>query len=338
MDMRDADSPESKNHDDNALPDALPADRRVLLKTIAPALSVLVGVIAVGFLAHYLQSVFKENAENALRVTLALGALALGVVMSFGHRRQWVLPSIQMRAIIHQIRLGRAAIDEFSKFNPASLADLADEVKLLLQDMRQQRESIRELKEEVRLRIAQRETVLERTIATLRNQIVRDPLTGLFNRRMLEQLLPQLIAQCQNDHKDLTLMMIDIDCFKQFNAALGPAAGDEMLKSIGQIIHSTVREGDFACRYGGDEFVLLLPGCTPQASKRVSDRLDSLVNSLAETYKASARPRLSIGTCSLEELPDPSAAAFLKRADEHLYKVKESRKQTSQSRLPASAA
>jgi diguanylate cyclase (GGDEF)-like protein len=334
MDLHGPESHESKNPPQ----DTLPADRRVVLKTIAPALCMVAGVIGVGVLARYLQSVFADNGETVLRFTLALGALALGVAMSFGHRRQWVLPSVQMRALVHVIRVGRAPIEEFSTFNPASLGELAEEVKLLLQDLRLQRQSVKELKEEVRQRIAHRESVLERTVATLRNQIVRDPVTGLYNRRMLDQLLPQMIAQCHSDQKDLTVLMVDIDHFKQFNNVLGPAAGDGMLKSIGEIIHSTVRGGDFACRYGGDEFVIVLPDCTPAQSKRVAERLESLVNSLTETSKVPARPRLSIGICSLEEVPDTTGTALLKRADENLERVRQAHRASAMPKLPASAA
>src|SRR5580704_3007365 len=212
--------------------EALPSASSVLWKSAGPALLVLAGVAVVVLIAKLLPLFLDENTTRIfLRVVLVAAALCLSGAMTFRHRRQWVLPGIQMRRLIHEIRVGRAPIEEFTKFDPGSLHELAAEMKLLLHDLRQQRQSIVELKDEVRQRIANRTNVLERTIASLRNQAVRDPLTGLYNRRMLDQLLPQLIAQLQTEHKQLTLMMIDLDYFKNLNDTLGHAAGDELLKS-----------------------------------------------------------------------------------------------------------
>jgi two-component system, cell cycle response regulator len=310
----------------NLIEEKLPPARGVFLKTIAPGLLMLGGVFAVGGIARLLQSLLHQDADTVLRMTLAVGAISLGVTMALTHRRQWVLPSVQMRTLIHEIRVGRAPIEEFSKFRAGSLGELSAEVKSLLHDLRQQRQAVLDLQDEVRQRIAHRETVLERGMTALRNQVVRDSLTGLYNRRMFDQLLPQLISQCQTDHKPLTLLMMDVDHFKKLNDTLGHAIGDEMLKSVGQIIQSTIREGDFGCRYGGDEFVVILPGCEIAASKRVSDRLESLVYSLSVTYKIPNRPRLSIGACCVDELKEPNAANLLKIADERLYKIKQARR------------
>jgi diguanylate cyclase (GGDEF)-like protein len=297
----------------------------IFWNTVGPALLLLVGVAAVIGIAKLLPLFLKENSTLVLRSVLAAAAVGLSITMTLRHRRQWVLPGVQMRQLIHAIRVGRAPIEEFNQFNSGSLRELAAEVKLLLHDLRQQRQAVLDLKEEVRQRIANRTNVLERTIASLRNQAVRDPLTGLYNRRMLDQVLPQLIAQLHGENKSLTLMMIDLDYFKKLNDTLGHAAGDELLKSIGQMIQSTIRDGDFGCRYGGDEFVLLLPGCDIAYATRVGQRLQSLISSLGKTYKLSQGPQLSIGISTLADLSQPNAADLLKRADERLYEAKSKR-------------
>jgi diguanylate cyclase (GGDEF)-like protein len=322
MDISDNEASKSKNPAQDMLPPAC----GVFRKTVAPGVLLLGGVIAVSAIARLLQLLLPDQAETVLRMTLALGAVSLGITMAIAHRRQWVNPSVHMRDLIHDFRVGRVPIEEFSKLQAGSLNELAAEVKLLMHDLRQQRQAVLGLQDEVRQRIAQRETVLERNIAALRNQVVRDPLTGLYNRRLLDQLLPQLIQQSQADRKPLTLLMIDVDYFKKLNDTLGHAAGDDLLKSIGQIIQSTIRHGDIGCRCGGDEFVVLLPGCEVAQSKRVSDRLESLVQSLTETCKVAQRPRLSIGACSTSELKELNAVNLLKVADERLYKTKEARK------------
>jgi len=290
--------------------------------TLAPAALMLIGVAAVGAIAKLLPLVLNDNADAVLRVILAGAAVCMAIAMALRHRSRWVLPSDTMRRLVHEIRIGRAPMEELVEFNPGCLRELCTEVKLLLHDIRQQRQAVADLKEEVRQRIANRTSVLERTITSLRNQIVHDPLTGLYNRRMLDQLLPQLVTQSLAEGKPLSLLMVDVDHFKALNDALGHTAGDDLLRSVGQIIRSTIRDSDFGCRYGPDEFAILLPGCQDSVAKRIGERLQSLVNLLVESYKVARRPKLSIGISTLDELGAPTAANLVKRADERLYESK----------------
>ena len=130
----------------------------------------------------------------------------------------------------------------------------------MLRDSRRKRAEAAALEHETRQRIANRTDALERTIGSLRQQATRDVLTGLFNRRMLEEYLPQAVKRCKEARIGLCLLMIDVDHFKLLNDTLGHAAGDELLKTIGQLIRSTIREKDLAFRCGGDEFVVQLEG------------------------------------------------------------------------------
>src|SRR6187200_1774560 len=96
----------------------------------------------------------------------------------------------------------------------------------LLREIRQQRCEIATLKDEMRQRVAQRTDALERTIGTLRHQATRDPLTGLFNRRFLDQYLPQVVQRSTSQGMDVAVLMCDLDHFKLLNDTLGHAAGD----------------------------------------------------------------------------------------------------------------
>jgi diguanylate cyclase (GGDEF)-like protein len=296
------------------------------------------GVALVAAAAKLLMFALEEDSILILRLVLSAAAIALAFVMTLRHRKQWVLPAHDMERLVHEFRVGRAPIEELRNFPSGNLQNLAAEVKLLMQDLRQQRRAVEDLQEEVRQRLANRTTVLERAMNALRSQAVKDSLTGLYNRRMLDQFLPQVITQCATEHKPLTLLMFDVDHFKALNDTLGHAAGDELLRSVGQIIHSTIRENDIAFRYGGDEFTVVLPECDAPASKRVTDRLQSLVKSLGETLNSPLRPRLSIGISTLEELTEPTAVNLLKRADERLYESKAARRQVAAAPSPAPAA
>lgn len=94
---------------------------------------------------------------------------------------------------------------------------------------------------------------------TLRQQSLRDPLTGLFNRRYFEESLRREMLRCERRHLPLALMVIDIDQFKSFNDNQGHSAGDAVLAQVGRCIASLVRAEDMACRYGGEEFTIVMP-------------------------------------------------------------------------------
>ena len=93
----------------------------------------------------------------------------------------------------------------------------------------------------------------------LREQAIHDPLTGLYNRRYLEDSLTRELYRAQRQNTSLCVSMLDIDHFKVINDTFGHAAGDALLAELGRILRENLRKSDIACRYGGDEFVLILP-------------------------------------------------------------------------------
>jgi GGDEF domain-containing protein len=223
----------------------------VMWWALTRAMLLVLGVTVVGVVAKILTLVLPDESMPILRIALSASVVGLAFLMAGRQRKQWALPAKEMARLVHEIRVGRAPIEEFNTLVNGGLQDLAGEVKLLLHELRHQRQAVDKLKDEVEQRIANRNSVLERQIKALRSQAVKDALTGLYNRRMLDQLLPQLMTHCIAEHKPLTLLMFDMDRFKTLNDTLGHVAGDEILKSLGQIIQSTIREGDFGFRYGG---------------------------------------------------------------------------------------
>ncbi|MGL6109219.1 MAG: diguanylate cyclase [Rubrivivax sp.] len=102
----------------------------------------------------------------------------------------------------------------------------------------------------------------------LRLQATRDFLTGLFNRRHLDDVLPSMLAMAQRDDQPLSVAIIDLDHFKTVNDQLGHAAGDRLLANFGRLLEARCRKSDVACRYGGEEFCLLMPRTQAQAARR----------------------------------------------------------------------
>lgn len=98
----------------------------------------------------------------------------------------------------------------------------------------------------------------------LKEQAVRDPLTGLFNRRYLKETLEREISRARRDGSSIGIMIMDIDEFKNVNDSFGHTAGDRFLQAVGELLRANIRTEDIVCRYGGEEFVIVMPGASLQ--------------------------------------------------------------------------
>jgi diguanylate cyclase len=119
---------------------------------------------------------------------------------------------------------------------------------------------------------------------------------------------------------------MDLDHFKSVNDTEGHAVGDRLLRDVGQIILSAVREEDMAFRLGGDEFLILMPAHDARAGARLAKRLTALVDQLAATLHLTPKPGLSIGMVSVTDLHKVTAAEVMQRADNAMYEQKSARK------------
>jgi diguanylate cyclase (GGDEF)-like protein len=259
--------------------------------------------------------------SGTVQIVVAMATLPMAWWGGVARRRYWSGPTHELADLIQQARKGDATIDELGTIG-GGIAPLVPIVQELLRELKQQRA---DAAAEIRQRVAGRTDTLERRINSLQLQAMRDPLTGLFNRRALEQELPRMVDNLGLAGANLCLLMIDVDNFKTLNDTLGHAAGDQLLKEIGQIIRSTVRDDDMAFRIGGDELVVLLSACTFAGGQSIADRLDSLVLALTRPLQVPRQVRLSIGVCTLQELAEPTPAALMEVADKRLYAVKAAR-------------
>jgi diguanylate cyclase (GGDEF)-like protein len=114
----------------------------------------------------------------------------------------------------------------------------------------------------------------------LRSQSIRDPLTGLFNRRYLEESLERDVARARREGLQVGVVRLDVDHLQPFNTAHGPAAGDALLRELGWLLQASVRAEDIACRYGGDEFALILPGASLAATRARAEQVAAAVRQL----------------------------------------------------------
>ncbi|TCP11212.1 diguanylate cyclase (GGDEF)-like protein [Crenobacter luteus] len=158
----------------------------------------------------------------------------------------------------------------------------------------------------------------------LRERAVRDPLTGLYNRVYLEEMLPKELARARRQGEPVTVVMIDFDHFKRINDNYGHAAGDAALRALGQLLAGWVRAGDIVGRYGGEEFIVVLPGLSQEVA---AVRVESWRSELAATPVAlpGLDDALSVtASFGIAAFPDhgDSGRAVIEKADIALYRAK----------------
>jgi two-component system cell cycle response regulator len=152
---------------------------------------------------------------------------------------------------------------------------------------------------------------------------ITDALTGLYNRRYMESHLETLVDQACTRAKPLAVLVLDIDYFKSVNDTHGHDAGDDVLREFALRIRKSIRGLDLACRYGGEEFVIVMPETDLAVATMVAERLRRRIASEPFTIQSGARTievTISIGIAALTR--DDSAVAIIKRADQALYRAK----------------
>jgi diguanylate cyclase (GGDEF)-like protein len=159
--------------------------------------------------------------------------------------------------------------------------------------------------------------------ATLREQSARDPLTGLFNRRYMEESLDREVRRAAREGYGLGVLLADLDNFKQLNDAFGHAAGDAVLRRIGRFLAGAVRGEDIACRFGGEEFVLILPKASLDDAYRRAEALREGIKAQPRDEPTELYPTatMSVGVAAY---PDhaTSVAGLILAADSAMYLAK----------------
>ncbi|AHK80109.1 diguanylate cyclase [Ectothiorhodospira haloalkaliphila] len=163
--------------------------------------------------------------------------------------------------------------------------------------------------------------ILVRRGDQLERSTLLDDLTGLYNRRHLDRCFPDLVARAHSLGSPLSVAVIDADNFKQVNDVHGHAVGDQVLIRMGQVMADSVRRGDMVCRYGGEEFVVLMPGADEAMAGEIAERLRRAVASQPQPLgETSIRQTVSIGLATLQA--EESADSLFLRADKALYEAK----------------
>lgn len=179
------------------------------------------------------------------------------------------------------------------------------------------------------------EAVAEQTALALANgrmrqvletQSIKDPLTGLYNRRFMDETLKRELARAERNGACLSVVMLDLDNFKHLNDSYGHAAGDAVLRAVSALIVQSLRSSDIACRFGGEELILILPECSSEGAVSRAETIRASLEEMSltehgQTFTVTA----SFGVSSIET-SGGDQGSLLKAADSALYAAKRSGK------------
>ncbi|MGP1308836.1 MAG: GGDEF domain-containing response regulator [Phycisphaerales bacterium] len=202
---------------------------------------------------------------------------------------------------------------------------IAVEKNLTLARMQRENERLQAALSESLREITHKNDELQQLVQRLEEAATTDPLTRLANRRRLSDRLEQMHAEAVRYGTDLACILFDLDGFKAINDELGHQAGDELLSQIGAIIRSEVRSSDLAARFGGDEFVILMPHTTCDTAVNLADRIMKQFVSVCPIDGAEPTPSacgMSVGVASLRTSRPRTGEELIHHADVAMYTAK----------------
>jgi diguanylate cyclase (GGDEF)-like protein len=171
-----------------------------------------------------------------------------------------------------------------------------------------------------------REKMLISHSDALKREAITDGLTGIYNRRFFDESYALALRAAKRNRSSLSLFMIDIDYFKQYNDHYGHVEGDKALQLVANTLRAQMRRPtDICARYGGEEFIMLIPGFTPEQAGRFGERLRASVSELAIAHaKSPVQPNMtiSVGVCTMTPEQGSEGKTLLNGADVALYRAK----------------
>lgn len=218
----------------------------------------------------------------------------------------------------------RGATDYVVKFGDYLFTiPLVVEKNLAVAKVRQENNRLRSELETALSEVREKNAQLEKSLRKIEEVAATDPLTGLYNRRHFGRVIEQLFNEAQRYENELACVMIDLDGYKQLNDSYGHQVGDQLLVVAGKVISANMRKMDVAARYGGDEFVLLLPRAAGEEALGVAQRIrDEFRQASAILLRRNEGVGMSIGVGSMRTDAPHNTEQLVAAADAALYRAK----------------
>lgn len=273
---------------------------------------------------HYPHSLMRPAIMQNLAVVIALGLLTLLVEI-------FIIRSILQEQVARPLmRLMQAMRQMGTSGNRPDSSQLPvhsqDEIGEVAREFAVMAKRVHLVQDELERKVAERTAALEEANQTLIRMSSTDDMTGLANRRRLDEVLDQEWKRALREEKPLSLAMIDVDWFKKYNDHYGHLAGDRCLQRIAAILQTPMhRAGDLVARYGGEEFAMVLPNTTLENALHVATLLCRVVEEacIPHAHAPAGRITISIGVASLTPHKDIDLEDLLREADLALYRAKE---------------
>jgi diguanylate cyclase (GGDEF)-like protein len=284
-----------------------------------------------------------RNKTVLLVVLASVGGALNGLLEATGARSGWVL-SVGLTSLVGLllvlskhwigaplddlvIRLKRISREYDLQAINALPIDRRDEVGQIARSIhritswsRRDYHEARHLRRTLDYRVAE---ATKRATSELRQMVMRDALTDLGNRRFLEEHLEPLVLSVRESKEELACVLIDVDNFKTVNDTLGHAVGDKLLAELSGLIKASARHEDYAIRLGGDEFLVLMPGCVAERAGEFARRLVAMFRQRKPLGVPEGKePSLSIGIACLHRDKAHSGHELMSKADALLYDAK----------------
>lgn len=221
------------------------------------------------------------------------------------------------------------------------IGQLTREYNRLFHALGQTRVDLEHAKHLAERKIGDHTNQLKSNIRQLEKKADTDRLSGLANRNRFQECLEEMFEDAKLSSSDLACLIFDIDHFKAVNDRMGHTVGDQIITFIGQLLRASIRTGDLAARYGGDEFVLLLPGCNEKQAWEIAERIRVLFNRESshlipqdiemksftgedsDDEPSNSNCHLSIGIATVHKNYPHSSSHLIELADQALYRVKQ---------------
>ncbi|MHC4698000.1 MAG: GGDEF domain-containing protein [Planctomycetota bacterium] len=276
----------------------------------------------------------RSRAYIWLRATAVFGCVVgIGSLVGLVSFRCWFirrvispLTSLGQSLTVRDTRDGRAPTLDPGEWRETGR--IAGTLRRLCRGLAASEAAVRRIKFDSQYQLRNRERGFNRRLRRAEDRATLDPLTGVRNRTYLDANLMHVAATQQTRDEDLSVVMFDLDNFKLLNDTYGHTAGDDLLRCTGELLRATLRPTDHAIRYGGDEFLLILPGVGVKEARCITERILKLFAQSAGLIDVSKTVTLSAGVASRKADRCDDGWKLIAKADSALYAAKRAGKNT----------